>query len=124
MNKKERTIMSNINNYVKQVYNALDSKKAIDIKIIDIKNVSFVADYFIIASASNTNQLEALQDEVDRIMHEKGIYPKQIEGSKNSSWILLDYSDFIVHLFTEEGRDYYDIERIWRDGIVISENEL
>lgn len=116
--------MSNINNYVKQVYNALDSKKAIDIKIIDIKNVSFVADYFIIASASNTNQLEALQDEVDRIMHEKGIYPKQIEGSKNSSWILLDYSDFIVHLFTEEGRDYYDIERIWRDGIVISENEL
>ena len=109
---------------VKKVYNAIDDKKAIDIKVIDITGVSIVADYFVIASASNPNQLEALEDAADKAMYEQGITPKQIEGGKSSPWILMDYGDVIVHLFTEEGRDYYDLERIWRDGTEVSIDSL
>ena len=116
--------MNEIKENVKNVYKAIDDKKAIDIKVIDISNVSIVADYFIIASASNPNQLEALEDAADKVMYGKNILPKQIEGGKNSPWILMDYGDIIVHLFTEEGRDFYDLERIWRDGVEVNIEEL
>ena len=112
MNETIETIREN----VKKIYNAIDDKKAYDIKIIDIGNVSVIADYFILATASNTNQLEAILDAADKVMNEQGILPKQIEGGKNSPWILMDYGNIIVHLFTEEGRTFYDLERIWRDG--------
>ena len=116
--------MSKIKENVKKIYEAIDDKKAIDIKVIDISGVSIVADYFIIASASNPNQLEALEDAADKVMYEQDILPKQIEGGKNSPWILMDYGDIIVHLFTEEGRDFYDLERIWRDGIEVDINSI
>lgn len=116
--------MDEIRENVKNVYKAIDDKKAIDIKVIDISSVSIVADYFIIASASNPNQLEALEDVADKVMYEKNILPKQIEGGKNSPWILMDYGDIIVHLFTEEGRTFYDLERIWRDGVEVNIEEL
>ncbi len=116
--------MEEIKQNVKDIYNAIDEKKAIEPTIIEVNHVTPMADYFIVASASNINQLDALKDEVDRIMHEKGILPKRIEGIKTSSWILMDYGDIIVHLFTEEGRDFYDIERVWRDGTVVAIEEL
>ncbi|HAQ51174.1 MAG TPA: ribosome silencing factor [Lachnospiraceae bacterium] len=116
--------MSKIKENVKKIYEAIDDKKAIDIKVIDISGVSIVADYFIIASASNPNQLEALEDAADKVMYEQDILPKQVEGGKNSPWILMDYGDIIVHLFTEEGRDFYDLERIWRDGIEVDINSI
>ena len=113
---KMENIKENIKENVKNIYQAIDDKKAIDITIIDISGVSVMADYFIIASASNPNQLEALLDAADKVMYEQNILPKQVEGGKNSPWILMDYGDIIVHLFTEEGRNFYDLERIWRDG--------
>ncbi len=116
--------MDKIKENVKRIYNAIDDKKAIDITIIDIGGVSVMADYFIIASASNPNQLEALVDATDKIMYEQDILPRQVEGGKNSPWILMDYGDIIVHLFTEEGRDFYDLERIWRDGEVVDIDSL
>ncbi len=116
--------MSKIKENVKKIYEAIDDKKAIDIKVIDISGVSIVADYFIIASASNPNQLEALEDAADKVMYKQDILPKQVEGGKNSPWILMDYGDIIVHLFTEEGRDFYDLERIWRDGIEVDINSI
>ena len=103
---------------------ALDDKKAIDIKAIDISNVSVMADYFIVASASNQNQLNAMQDEVDRILYEQGIHAKSIEGNRQSTWVLMDYEDIIVHLFTEEDRLFYNLERIWQDGIIIDAADL
>ena len=112
--------MNTSKEYVKLVYNAIDDKKAIDIRIIDITGVSIVADYFIIASASNSNQLEALVDAADKAMYEQGIMPKQVEGGKNSPWILMDYGDIIVHLFTEEGREFYNLEHIWADGTEVT----
>ncbi len=108
----------------KIVCKALDEKKAIDVKAIDISEVSVMADYFIVASASNQNQLNAMQDEVDKVLYENGIHAKSIEGNRSSTWVLMDYEDVIVHLFSEEDRLFYDLERIWKDGIIIDANEL
>ena len=108
----------------KIVCKALDDKKAIDIKAIDISNISIMADYFIVASASNQNQLNAMQDEVDRLLYEQGIQAKSLEGNRQSTWVLMDYEDIIVHLFSEEDRLFYDLERIWKDGIIIDAADL
>ena len=98
---------------------ALDDKKAKDIKIIDIHEVSVIADYFVIANGSNANQLTAMQDAVDETMYTNGVHAKQVEGNSNSTWILMDYQDIIVHLFSKEDRLFYDLERIWKDGKVV-----
>ena len=100
----------------KLAYQALSEKKAEDIRIIDISEISVIADYFIIASGSNANQLQAMQDSVDEQLYKAGYHAKQIEGNQRSSWILMDYSDIIVHIFSKEDRLFYDLERIWRDG--------
>ena len=98
---------------------ALDEKKGNDIQVIDIREVSVIADYFVIASASNVNQVEAMVDSVEESLGKAGFEPRQIEGSRNSSWVLMDYEDVIVHIFDEENRLFYDLERIWRDGKVL-----
>ena len=104
---------------------ALEEKKAKDIKIIDIHEVSVIADYFVIASASNQNQVQAMVDNADEMLGRAGYEAKQIEGTRNSSWVLMDYGDMIIHIFDEENRLFYDLERIWRDGkIVESVDEL
>ena len=108
----------------KLICKALDDTKAIDVKAIDISEVSVMADFFIVASASNQSQLNAMQDEVDRILYEQGIHAKSIEGNRSSTWVLMVYEDVIVHLFSEEDRLFYDLERIWKDGIVIDSKEL
>ena len=103
---------------------ALDDKKGLDIKIIDIHDVSVIADYFVIASGTNQNQVQAMADNVEETLGKAGYEPKQIEGSRNSSWILMDYGDLIVHVFDEENRLFYDLERIWRDGKEVTEEDL
>ena len=104
---------------VKKAVSALEDKKAEDITVIDISEVSSIADYFIIANGSNANQLVAMQDAVDEAFYKAGLHAKQIEGNQNSKWILIDYNDVIVHLFDKEDRLFYDLERIWKDGKVI-----
>ena len=90
---------------------ALDEKKGKDIKVIDIHEVSVIADYFVV-------------DNVDETLGRAGFEAKQIEGTRNSSWVLMDYGDMIVHVFDEENRLFYDLERIWRDGKVLDVNEF
>ncbi len=109
---------------VKLIVKALEEKKAEDIRIIDIQGVSSIADYFVIANGSNENQLNAMKDSVDEEMYKKGIHARQIEGNVHSSWILMDYQDVVVHIFSEEDRHFYDIERIWKDGKEITLEEL
>ena len=104
---------------VKTAVAALEDKKAEEVTVIDIGEVSSIADYFIIASANNQNQLTAMQDAVDEALYKSGMHVKQIEGNSKSTWILMDYQDIIVHLFSKEDRLFYDLERIWRDGKVI-----
>ncbi|MEY8516107.1 ribosome silencing factor [Lachnospiraceae bacterium 29-84] len=104
--------------------NALDEKKAEDIRVIDISEVSTIADYFIIATGTNTNQIQALVDAVDEALVKNGQSARQVEGSRNSSWVLMDYNDIIIHLFSREDRLFYDLERIWKDGKTIGADEL
>ena len=103
---------------------AIDDKKGQDIKVIDIHNVSVIADYFVIASGTNSNQVQAIVDNVEEQLGRAGFEAKQIEGNRNSSWILMDYGDVIVHVFDEENRLFYDLERIWRDGKVLDAQEF
>ena len=98
---------------------AMEDKKAQDIKIIDIEKVSTLADYFIIASGSNRNQVQAMADSVSEILGRAGVEPKQMEGYQTANWILLDYRDVVIHIFDEENRLFYDLERIWRDGVLV-----
>lgn len=103
---------------------ALEDKKADDIKVIDISDVSTIADYFIIASGKNRSQIQAMCDNVDEMLGRAGVSIKQTEGYKNANWILMDYGDIIVHIFDTENRLFYDLERIWRDGKEMDRSEL
>ncbi|MCQ2385846.1 MAG: ribosome silencing factor [Clostridia bacterium] len=97
----------------------LDSKKAIDIRVLKICDVSTLGDYFIIASASNKSHVQSLSDELDFTLgHEDGIKPKRVEGYSSASWILMDYESVIVHIFHEETREFYSLERLWSDAKV------
>ena len=108
--------MSEVFDLVKVAAKALSDKKGVDVKVLDIRGISPIADYFVIGSAKNANQIEAMQDAVDEEMHKVGAELKQIEGNRNSTWILMDYNDVIVHIFSEEDRLFYDLERVWTDG--------
>lgn len=101
---------------VKLAIEALEDKKGEDIKIIDITEVSVLADYFVIASGTNRNQVQALVDNVEETLGRAGYPSRQVEGYQTANWILLDYGDIIVHVFDSENRIFYDLERIWRDG--------
>ena len=107
----------------KLAYEALADKKAQDIKIINIEEVSVLADYFIIASGSNRNQIQAMADNVDEVLHKAGYPVRQTEGYNTANWILMDFGDLIVHVFDSENRLFYDLERIWRDGKSITVEE-
>lgn len=104
--------------------NALEDKKAEDIRIIDISKVSVLADYFLIASGSNRSQIQALADNVEEMLGKAGHPVKQVEGYESANWILLDFGDIIVHIFDNENRLFYDLERIWRDGSLIEKKEF
>lgn len=108
----------------KIAYQALDEKKGEDIKVIDISNVSVLADYFIIANGSNANQVNALVDNVEEELGKQGFDAKQREGYGLGNWVLLDFGEIIVHVFDKESRLFYDLERIWRDGKVIGKDQL
>lgn len=103
---------------------ALEDKKAKDVRILDISSVSVLADYFLIASGSSRNQVQAMVDNVQEELHKAGFDPKQVEGYSTANWVLLDYGDIIVHVFDEENRLFYDLERIWRDGELITAEDL
>lgn len=103
---------------------ALEEKKAEDIRVIDISQVSVIADYFIIANGTNISQIQAMADEVEERLHRAGYPIKQKEGYAHANWVLLDFGDIIVHIFDKENRLFYDLERIWRDGTLIDPDEL
>ena len=97
---------------------ALQDKKAEEIRVIDISQISVLADYFIVA---NTSQIQALSDNVEEKLGRNGVHTKAIEGYDTANWILLDFGDVIVHVFDKENRSLYDLERIWRDGKIVSD---
>ena len=111
--------MNNIEQMLKNAVNSLEDKKGEDIKVIDISQISPISDYFIIASGSNRNQVQAMADAVEESMHKNGYHLKQVEGYDSANWILMDFIDIVVHIFDRESRNFYDLERIWRDGKIV-----
>lgn len=114
----------NSNEIAKLAITALEDKKAEDIRIIDISEVSVIADYFIIANGTNRSQIQALSDHVEETLGRAGIALKQVEGYDNANWVLLDFRDVIIHIFDKENRLFYDLERIWRDGKIVDADSL
>jgi ribosome-associated protein len=108
--------LSNNNSTLKIIVDALEDKKAEDIKVIDISEISTIADYFVIANGTNRSQIQALSDNVEEKLAANDVHPKNVEGYNTANWILLDYHDILVHIFDKESRGFYDLERMWRDG--------
>lgn len=103
---------------------ALEDRKAEDVTVIDISEISPIADYFIIANGTNQNQLQAMRDAADEALNKAGVKVQQIEGNQSSTWILMDYGDIIIHIFSKEDRLFYDLERTWRDGKIVDVSDL
>ena len=92
---------------------AAEDKKAVDLVVLDLKKASGFTDYFLIASGTNTRQVRAIADSVMERLADEGVKPAHVEGYDRSEWILLDYFDFIVHVFARETRVFYSLERLW-----------
>ncbi len=103
---------------------ALEEKKGGNIQVINIGEVSTIADYFVICDGANAPQVEALVDNVKEKLFKLGRSPKRVEGMRNCGWILLDYEDVVIHVFSKQDRLFYDLERVWRDGKTVSVEEL
>ena len=117
--------MSHTNEMVKLAITALEDKKGEAIRVIDIHEVSVLADYFLIASGSNGNQVQAMADNVEETLGKKlSLSAKQVEGYTTANWILMDYRDVVIHIFDQENRRFYDLARIWRDGKDVAVEEL
>lgn len=108
--------MASIEELVKIAVNSIEDKKGYDIKVLEIAEISPLADYFIIATGSNPNQVHAIADEIQAKLAQEKTYSKQLEGYDKANWILMDYSDFIIHIFQPESREFYNLERLWRDA--------
>jgi len=98
------------------VINALDSKKAKDIKLLRTREITILADYFVICTANSTTQLKTLSDEVEKALEENGESPLRREGHRNGGWVLIDFGCVVVHLFLKEAREFYTLERLWSDA--------
>ena len=109
---------------VKIAYQALDDKLAEAIRIVDIREISTIADYFIIADGTNKNQVQALVDNVQEELEKAGYEMKAMEGYRVGNWVLLDFNDIIIHIFDRENRLFYDLERIWKDGKEVKAEDL
>ncbi len=95
---------------------AIDGKKGLNIQVIEISDISVLADYMVIATGNSSTHVKALADEVEYQLDEAGVSVSHIEGYRSNSWILLDYVDVIVNVFSEEARSFYDLDRMWQDG--------
>lgn len=103
---------------------AISSKKGLNIKLIEIGDISSLADYMVIATGTSSTHVKAIADEVEYQLDEAGISVSHIEGYRSNSWILLDYVDVIVHIFSDEAREFYDLERLWQDGKKIDISDI
>jgi ribosome-associated protein len=101
---------------LKIALNAADAKKANDLVALDISGISTFANFFILCTGDSSRQMQAIADEVEQRLKANGIRPSHVEGYQNAEWILMDYLDFVVHIFSKSARTYYDLERLWRDG--------
>jgi ribosome-associated protein len=98
---------------------AAESKKAKDIKVLDLREVTSFADFFVVCSGTNPKQIQAITEEIGQQLAQRGEYPVSVEGFKNAEWVLTDYGDYLIHVFLEKARTYYDLDRLWRHAKVV-----
>lgn len=99
---------------------AAESKKALDIRVLDLRPVTTFADTFVICTGGNARQIQAIADEVEKQLKQVNERPKSVEGYDNSEWVLMDYGDYVIHVFSEKARKFYDLERLWRDAPLLT----
>lgn len=105
------------------IVDSCESKKGIDIKTLDIREMTGIADYFVVVSGNSSTQVAALADEIDEKMSEAGFEKLNLEGKQSGRWILLDFGDIIVHVFHKDEREYYELERLWTEEYKNDEGE-
>ncbi len=108
----------------KEASKFLNEKKALELKIVKIEEISSLADYFVLATGTSNTHVNALADEVEMQLKKIGIMPDHIEGYRSNSWVLLDYGTVIVHVFTPDSREFYDLDRLWQDGQLVDTSFL
>ncbi|HEY8184486.1 MAG TPA: ribosome silencing factor [Pyrinomonadaceae bacterium] len=101
---------------IRMALSAASEKKAINSVVLDLRAIASFTDYFVIASGTNERQVQAISDEVLETLKKAGTSAARVEGYKTAEWILLDYGDFVVHVFDEKARQFYDLERLWREA--------
>jgi ribosome-associated protein len=110
---------------VAEAINACQEKKAEEITILELeKGSGAFTDYFVVCSGTNPRQIQAISDEVEERLESIGLRPTHVEGYKQAEWVLLDYVDFVVHVFSDKARKYYDLERLWKSAKKLEPDEL
>ena len=116
--KQKKTTSSDVTHFTTKIAELMLEKKALDIKIIDVRKITTLTDFFIICTSDSSPQTRAISDHINKQMKIEGIKTWHIEGYENLDWVLLDYVNIVVHIFSKESREYYDLERLWADGYV------
>jgi ribosome-associated protein len=95
---------------------AAENKKALDVQVLDLRTLTTIADYFVMCSGTSSTQVRAIADEIGQVLAQAGIRPSHVEGAPEATWVLMDYSDVVVHIFDEQSRTYYSLEKLWGDA--------
>jgi ribosome-associated protein len=103
---------------------AIDDKKGVDLVVLDVSKVASFANFFVLCTGESSRQVQAIADEVEFRLKKQNLRANHIEGYRNAEWVLLDYIDVVVHVFSKKARAYYDLERLWRDGKRLDVEEL
>ncbi|HVR28725.1 MAG TPA: ribosome silencing factor [Thermoanaerobaculia bacterium] len=112
------------NDHLRRVVEAADERKALDMRVLDLRSICDFTDHFLICSAASNRQVQAIASAIEEALAERGVKPHHLEGAQQGRWILLDYGDFVVHIFDQERRDYYRLEDIWSDAPDVTDTFL
>lgn len=116
---------NDVRKQVAEAITACHDKKAEEVTILELeKDSGAFTDYFVVCSGTNPRQIQAISDEVEERLEKHGLHPAHVEGYKQAEWVLLDYVDFVVHIFSEKARKYYELERLWKSAKRMEASEL
>ena len=121
--KQGKTKSSGIISHIQRISTLMLEKKALDIKIIDVRNITTLTDFFVICTSESEPQTRAITDHIHEQMKANGMKAWHIEGYENLDWVLLDYVNIVVHVFSRDSRDYYDLDHLWADGKITQVHE-
>ncbi|MDF1495923.1 ribosome silencing factor [Caproiciproducens sp. CPB-2] len=108
----------------KETVKILDEKKAMDLKVIGIKDISVIADYFVFSTGTSSTHVKSLAEEVEFKLKQLGVSPEHVDGYRSNSWVLLDYGNVMVHIFTADAREFYNLDRLWQDAEKIDISDI